>query len=85
MNDKYAHNKSNNQYHKYLTEEDFYTASDKRFWVSYVEDIDGGDNFADFCRDFFELLDEEGYYDWFLFVTDKVIILGGNYQVEITA
>ncbi len=63
MNGKYAHNKANKQYYKYLTEENFYPASDERFWVSYVEDIDGGDNFANFCRDFFELLDEEGYYD----------------------
>ena len=30
---------------------------------SYVEDINGGDNFADYCEDFFELLEEEGYYD----------------------
>ena len=69
MNDKYAHNETSNkqylnkQYYKYLTEEDFYPASDERYLESYIEDIDGGDNFADFCSDFFELLDEEGYYD----------------------
>ncbi len=46
-----------------LTEQDFYTTSDNRYLESYVEDIDGGDNFADYCEDFFELLEEEGYYD----------------------
>lgn len=37
--------------------------SDDRVWESYVYDISGGDNFADFCEEFFELLDEEGYWD----------------------
>lgn len=44
-------------------EEDFSCLSDNRFWTSIVEDIEGGDNFADYCKDFFELLDEEEYYD----------------------
>lgn len=43
----------------YLTEEDFYPPSDNRVFTSYVEDIDGGDNFADYCKDFFELYEEE--------------------------
>ena len=43
----------------YLTEEDFYPPSDNRVFISYVEDIDGGDNFADYCKDFFELYEEE--------------------------
>ena len=43
----------------YLTEEDFYPPSDDRVFTSYVEDIDGGDNFADYCKDFFELYEEE--------------------------
>ena len=47
----------------YLNEVDFYPISDKRVWTSNVEDIDGGDNFADYCAEFFEMLDEEGYYD----------------------
>lgn len=47
----------------YLIEEDFYPASDYRYFESYIEDIDGGDNFADYCKDFFELLDEEEYYN----------------------
>lgn len=44
-------------------EQEFYPLSDKRTWTSNVEDIDGGDNFADYCKEFFELLEEEGYYD----------------------
>lgn len=40
-----------------------YPISDNRTWESYVEDIDGGDNFADFCEEFFELLDEEDYWE----------------------
>lgn len=51
------------QYTFELTEQDFYTTSDDRYLESYVEDIDGGDNFADYCEDFFELLEEEGYYE----------------------
>ena len=46
-----------------LTEQDFYTTSDNRYLESYVEDIDGGNNFADFCEYIFELLEEEGYYE----------------------
>lgn len=46
-----------------LTEIDFYTTSDNRYLESYVEDIDGGDNFADYCEYIFELLEEEGYYE----------------------
>ena len=46
-----------------LTEEDFYPPYDNRSWKSNVRDICGGDNFADFCEDFFELLDEEEYFD----------------------
>ena len=46
-----------------LTEIDFYPPSDERYLESYVEDIYGGDNFADYCKEFFEMLEEEGYYD----------------------
>lgn len=46
-----------------LTEQNFYPPSDDRVWTSNVEDIDGGDNFADYCEEFFELLDEREYYD----------------------
>lgn len=65
--------KNNNKYdfsdllqeepHDYLTEEDFYPPSDDRVWKSYVADIADGDNFADYCADIFELLEEEGYYE----------------------
>lgn len=47
----------------YLTEEDFYPPSDDRYLESYIEDIEGGDNFADYCEYIFELLEEEEYYD----------------------
>ena len=46
-----------------LTEADFYPPSDNRVWTSNVEDINDGDNFVDYCEYFFELLDEEEYYD----------------------
>lgn len=46
----------------YLTEESFYPPYDNRVWESYVEDIAGGDNFADYCEYIFELLEENGYY-----------------------
>lgn len=36
---------------------------DDRVWESYVDDIDGGDNFADYCQYIFSVLEEEGYYD----------------------
>lgn len=46
-----------------LTEEDFYPPCDNRTWTSGVEDINGGDNFIDYCVEFYEMLDEEDYYD----------------------
>lgn len=42
-----------------LTEEDFYPPSDERILESHVEDIEGGDNFADYAKYFFDLYDEE--------------------------
>lgn len=51
------------QYSFELTEIDFYPPTDNRVWQSYVEDIDGGDNFADYCEYIFEILEEENYYD----------------------
>ena len=51
------------QYTFELSEQSFYFQTDNRALESYVEDIDGGDNFADYCEDFFELLEEEGYYE----------------------
>lgn len=61
MNDKNKYNHSN-EYHL-IREQDFYPPSDDRYWKSNVRDIAGGDNFADFCEYFFEVLDEEEYYD----------------------
>lgn len=53
------------QYH-YLSETDLYAPSDNRVLESYIEDIDGGDNFADYCEYIFKLYEEEGYYDWLI-------------------
>jgi hypothetical protein len=33
------------------------------YWKSGLEDIDGGDNFIDYCEYFFGVLEEEGYYE----------------------
>lgn len=53
-----------NQYYSMcLTEADFYPPSDNRVLKSNVEDIFGGDNFADYCEYIFDLLDEEERYD----------------------
>lgn len=46
-----------------LTEQDFFTTFDNRYLESYVEDIEDGDNFAEYCESFFEMLDEEDYWD----------------------
>ena len=46
-----------------LEESDFYPPPDDRVWKSNIEDIEGGDNFADFCAEFFKMLDEEEYWD----------------------
>ena len=53
-----------------LREQDFFiddrtwtSSSDDRTWTSNVRDIVGGDNFVDFCEEFFELLDEEEYFE----------------------
>lgn len=47
----------------YLTEDDSYFPSDDRVWSSNVEDVNGGDNFADYCEYFFALLEEEEYFE----------------------
>lgn len=63
-NEKYnLDNILDEQYIDCLTEVSFYPPSDSRYLESYVEDIDGGDNFASYCEYIFELLEEEGYYD----------------------
>ena len=55
---------SDEQY-SYRTDNDFDSEPlvDDRVWKSYVEDIDGGDNFADYCQYIFGVLDEEEYFD----------------------
>lgn len=46
-----------------LSEQSFYPPIDNRMWQSHIEDIDGGDNFADYCEYIFEILEEEEYFD----------------------
>lgn len=46
-----------------LTEEYTCPLIDNRVWKSNIDDIDGGDNFADFCEEFFEMLDEYDYWE----------------------
>lgn len=46
-----------------LNKTDFYPPADDRVWESYIEDIDGGDNFSDYCKDIFRLYLIEGYYE----------------------
>lgn len=56
-------NKHEEQQYLILTEEDFYPPVDDRTFDSYIEDVEDGDNFADYCEYIFELLDEEDYYN----------------------
>lgn len=60
--DKQSYNLKSDEYF-YLTEKDFYPPEDNRVLKSYVKDVEGGDNFADYCEYIFNLLEEEGYYD----------------------
>ena len=46
-----------------LTESDFYPPADDRVLESYIEDIEDGDNFVDYCKYIFKLYEEECYYD----------------------
>lgn len=46
-----------------LTDSDFYPPSDNRVWTTNVMDIDGGCNFADYCEEYFEMLDQEEYFE----------------------
>lgn len=48
---------------QYFTNEVLEPSSDDRTWRSNVYDISGGDNFADFCEEFFEMLDENDYWE----------------------
>ena len=53
----------NDEFGYELSEQDFYPPSDDRVWQSYIDDIDGGDNFADYCEYIFKVLDEIEYFD----------------------
>lgn len=44
-----------------LSEKDFYPPSDDRCWKSNLDDIKGGDNFADYAEYYFRTYIEE---DW---------------------
>lgn len=46
-----------------LSEKDFYPAQDNRVLISYIEDIEDGDNFSDYCTYIFDLYEENGFYD----------------------
>ena len=50
-------------YKNVLNEIDFYPPPDNRVWETYIEDIEDGDNFADYCKYFFSICDEEEYFD----------------------
>lgn len=58
---EYIVNQKHNEFH--LMETDFYPPPDNRVWESYVEDINGGDNFADYCEYIFDILEEEEYFE----------------------
>lgn len=55
----------NNDYtlDQYFDDRVWESSSDNRTWGSNVYDINGGDNFADFCEEFFEMLDENDYWE----------------------
>lgn len=64
MNNQFAYKDILEEQDYYPTEfDDLFTNVDNRVWKSYVRDINGGDNFADFCKEFFEILDEEEYWE----------------------
>ena len=42
-----------------ITEKDFYPPEDKRVFQSGIEDIDGGDNFADYIELFYDNYENE--------------------------
>ena len=62
---KYNYLSIDDEYDYIPTQEEqrLHCLSDDRVWTSNVEDIDDGDNFADYCKEFFRMLDEEEYYD----------------------
>ena len=50
--------KRNLNFHE-LTEKDFYPPEDERYYQSGIDDIEDGDNFADYAKSFFNLYENE--------------------------
>lgn len=46
-----------------LTEEDFYPPQDDRVLETYIDDIEGGDNFADYSEYIYRLYEQEEWYE----------------------
>jgi hypothetical protein len=64
MNNEFTYEDVLEEQDYYPTEfDDLFVSTDDRVWQSNVRDIKGGDNFADFCEEFFEILDEEEYWE----------------------
>lgn len=67
MNNRYNFddllNKSDERVDDCLTEKDFYPPADDRHIKSNIQDIYGGDTFADYCGYIFNILEEEDYYE----------------------
>lgn len=63
MNNQQKYNNILSKDYDVLTEQDFYPPSDDRVLTSNIDDIEDGDSFDDYCKEFFELLDEEEYFD----------------------
>jgi hypothetical protein len=43
--------------------ENDYEEIDDRYWKSGIDDIEGGDNFIDYCEYIFDILEEEEYFN----------------------
>ena len=44
-----------------LSEKDFYPPQDNRCWRSGVDDIKGGDNFAEYAEEFYRQYEDEAW------------------------
>lgn len=58
--DKYMDEKDGCHFHE-LTEIDCFPPEDDRLYSSGIDDIEGGDNFADYAEWFWEVYEEEIY------------------------
>lgn len=63
MNSKYDTLDKQLEQYICLTESDFYPPSDNRVFKSYIDDINDGDNFNDYCKYIFSIYEEEEYWD----------------------